>query len=112
MHIKKLEELCQPRGLKSIGEIPGNIHLIIKEPIIEKPNWTGLEMSPDLFIAKYNGLYTVAELKHSHKQRQKAFSQIENGMKTLVDVFGVPLRNITGKFVIYTPNSFRYEIFK
>lgn len=112
MHSRKLEDLCKEKGLRSIGEEPSQIHLIIREPVIEKPNWGGLETAPDLFICKYNGLYTVAELKHSTEQRDKAYRQIENGIKTLVDVFGIPLRKITGKFVTYIYHGFRYEILK
>lgn len=111
-HASRLDDLCTYNGLIAMGEIPALIKVIIKEPYVYRGIWPELEKTPDLFIAKSDGLFTVAELKQSYNKRDKACEQIEAGMKTLVDVFGVPLKNITGKFIIYTQYDFKYEVIK
>jgi hypothetical protein len=112
MHESYLKNLCEPNSLRQIGERPENINVIIKEPTYEKMGWTGRIECPDLFIGYYDRRWTVLELKHSDDKRGKAMNQIESGIKMLVDVFGVPLKDITGKFVIYTPTRYRYEVFR
>lgn len=109
-HASNLEKLCLPAGLRSVREDPSKIHLIIKEPIYEKMGWAGQIECPDLFLGYYNHDWTVVELKHSPSKKEKAYRQIESGKKLLVDVFGVPLRNITGKLVYYGSPTFYYEV--
>lgn len=109
IHHSYLENLCKGRNLRSIGETPEEIHVIIKEPTYEKRGWKGLIECPDLFLGYYNHDWTVIELKHSFKKREKAYHQIERGIKMLVDVFGIPLKNIEGKFVVYTPSKYHFE---
>lgn len=109
-HARSLEALCLPEGLRSIRENPNQINLIIKEPIYEKMGWAGQIECPDLFLGYYNHDWTVVELKHSTKKKEKAYSQIESGKKMLVDVFGIPLNHITGKLVLYGGPTFYYEV--
>ena len=112
LHSKRLEDLCKWNGLRQIDEVPELVRLIIKEPTYKQYGLDKNIMCPDLFINYYNQNWTIAELKHSRRRTQNAYEQIESGMKLLVDVFGVSLKNITGKLVIYTPEEFYYEIMK
>lgn len=109
-HASNLEKLCLPDGLRSVREDPSKIHIIIKEPIYEKMGWSGALECPDLFLGYYNHDWTVVELKHSMKKAEKAYMQIEAGKKMLVDVFGIPLKNIKGKLVLYSGPTFYYEV--
>lgn len=108
-HKGRLEDLCKANNLQRIGEYPNQIRLIIKEPSYLKRGNIDCFKCPDLFLGYYNSNWTLIELKHSWKKREQAYIQIESGKKLLVDVFGVPLRNITGKFVIYTSNKFYWK---
>lgn len=108
--MSNLVKLCLPCGLRSIDEDPSKIHIIIKEPIYERMGWRGAMECPDLFLGYYNRNWTVIELKYSKKNLSKAHSQIESGKKMLVDVFGIPLKDITGKVVLYGGPSFYYEV--
>jgi hypothetical protein len=112
LHAKRLEDLCRPENLREIGEIPEEIRIIIKEPIYKNRKWSQDLSCPDLFINYYNSQWTIAELKHSFSKEEKAYEQIESGAKLLVDAFGVPLRNITGKIVVYSEYDFEYEIMR
>jgi hypothetical protein len=109
-HASRLKDVCTYGGLEKIGEIPELVQSIMVEPIIFRDHWGGREQCPDLYIVNRNGLITVAELKHSYKHKSYAIEQIDAGMKALVDVFGMPLSNLTGKFVVYTENNFTYEV--
>jgi len=111
-HTRNIERICSKNGLKMIGENPCDVRILIKEPVIEKIGWGGLYKTPDIFIGKYNNIWTVAELKKSQDRRNKAYIQVENGIRELVDIFGIPSRNITGKFVVYGGEKITYEIFK
>jgi len=112
LHNKRLEDLCKWNGLRQIDEIPEHIRLLIKEPTYKQYGLDKSIICPDLFINYYNQKWTIAELKHSKRATKYAYEQIDSGMKLLVDVFGIPLKNITGKLVIYTPEEFYYEIMK
>ena len=109
-HKKGLENLCNPRGLLSIDEDPEEIRIIIKEPSYQRRHSIEPYICPDLFLGYYNHDWTVIELKHSRKKSTKARKQIESGKRMLVDVFGIPLQNITGKLVIYDQSKFKYKI--
>jgi hypothetical protein len=111
-HQSYLERLCQPINLRQINEYPEGVHVIIKEPTYEKQGWSGKIECPDLFLGYYDKKWTVIELKHSKDKKQKAMRQIESGIKMLVDVFGIPLKKIDGKFVYYADNHYGYELFK
>jgi hypothetical protein len=110
-HQEYLENLCSLNNLRQIGERPEGIHIIIKEPTYEKLGWNGLIECPDLFLGYYDRTWSVIEMKHSTDKKKKAMRQIESGIQMLVDVFGVPIRDIRGKFVIYTPDRYMYEVY-
>ena len=110
MHSSKLIELCRPAGLEKIDILPGDVRIIIKEPIVERQGWGGLQKSPDLFIGNYDKTWNIVELKRSARQRRKAYIQVECGAKMLVDIFGIPLKYISGRLVIYSEKDFKYEM--
>jgi hypothetical protein len=108
-HSKHLENICKYEGLRMIGENPEKIRILLKEPIYLFEGSESYRTCPDLFIGYYDHLWTVAELKHSKDKYKKAIQQIESGVELLVDFFKIPIENITGKFITYGGNNYKFE---
>lgn len=112
VHSTYLERLCRERNLRQIDENPNDLRAIFHEPTYFRRSDTCQLICPDLFLNYYSSRWTVIELKGSKNKRDKAIHQIDSGIRMLVDVFGVPIRDITGKFVIYSGNHYDYEIIR
>ncbi len=110
-HSRNLLELIKPHNLELIDEKPFNLRTMFVEPKYFKNGEHEEYKCPDLFLGYRNGLWSVIEMKHSWNSREKAFLQIESGFKMMVDVFGVPYDNLSGKLVVYK-HGFEYENYR
>ena len=110
-HKSNLLKLIKPEGLEAINERPFDLRAMLMEPKYFRYGEREEYKSPDLFLGYNNDLWTIIELKHSWNSREKAFSQIESGFKMMVDIFGIPYNNLSGKLVVYK-HGFEYENYR
>lgn len=108
IHRESLLDLIKPVNLEIIDENAHNLRTMLVEPSFYKHGCDEENQCPDLFLGYQNGLWSVIELKHSYKKREKAFRQIESGFELLHDVFNIRYDDMRGKFVTYE-NGFMYE---
>ena len=108
-HTHYLDELLQAHNLESIDEDPYLVRVIFREPVWKNRNTLAQLSQPDIFIG-YDDRWSVIELKGSEQKRWKAIEQIMYGKRCLVDALGIPMNRITGKFVVYSPHGYKYEV--
>jgi len=104
LHEKYLERLIF--RLKEIGERPKDIEWVMKEGIWYKKNHEQISM-PDIIACYRNKDFLVAELKGSRNKRDKAVSQIEQGVK-FVEI-NLTFNKIFKKFVVYEQGKYYWE---
>jgi len=107
-HKQNLLELIKPKNLIKINEHPRDLQAMIIEPCYYNNGMAKENKCPDLFLEYVNGLWSIIELKHTTRSRNKARIQIESGYEFLHDVFNIKYDDMTGKLVTYE-GGFKYE---
>jgi hypothetical protein len=110
IHHMNLIEMLKPNGLVQIGELPDLVRFISTEPKFFDAFPHELKC-PDAFINYLNDCWTIIELKHTMKSKEKGFRQIESGYELIHSTFKVPYERIKGKLVTYE-NPFEFADYK